>query len=102
MVVLQNSMDFEKCVPGPCIEAYPTSSHDADQAMNIKVEKDLDIQEEEEDPAPMAFIGIKVEQEVSCVSTVRKISHSTRIACCLLCPSVCLSIEKCSALVNGF
>jgi hypothetical protein len=94
MVVLQNSMNIEKCVPGPCIETYPTSSHDAYQAMNIKVEEDSDIQEEEEHPVPMAFIGVKVEQEVSCVSTVRKISHTTRIAYCLSCVHLCVCQYK--------
>jgi hypothetical protein len=76
MVVLQNSMDFEKCVPGLCIEAYPTSSHNANQAMNIKVEENSDKQVEEEDPVPMEFIGIKVEHEVSRLSTTNQISHT--------------------------
>jgi hypothetical protein len=94
MVVLQNCVDLERCVPGPHSEKYATFCHDANQAMNIKVEEDSDIQEEEEDPVPMAFIGIKVEQEVSCVSTVRQISHMTRIAYCLSCLHLSVSPSK--------
>jgi hypothetical protein len=66
MVVLQNCMDMERCVPGPHNETYPTSSHDADQAISsIKVE---DVQEEKEDPVPVSCEAIKAELEVSCVS----------------------------------
>jgi hypothetical protein len=68
MVVLQNCMDLEKHVPGPCSETYPTSSCDAYQAMNIKVEEVSDVEVEEEHPVPMSFIGIKAEHEVSCMS----------------------------------
>jgi hypothetical protein len=40
VVVLQNCMDMERCVPGSHSETYPTSSHDADQAIStIKVEE---------------------------------------------------------------
>jgi hypothetical protein len=68
IVVLQNCIDLEKHVPGPCSETYPASSCDANQAMNIKVEEISDIEAEEEDPLPMTFIGIKAEHEVSCLS----------------------------------
>jgi hypothetical protein len=68
MFVLQNCMDLEKHVSAPCSETYPTSSHDANQAMNIKVEEVSDIEVEEEHPMPMSFIGIKAEHEVSCMS----------------------------------
>jgi hypothetical protein len=69
MLVLQDCMDLERCVPGPHSETYPTSSHDADQAMNIEVEDVSDIQrEEEEDPVPISYEAIKAEREVSCVS----------------------------------
>jgi hypothetical protein len=68
MMVLQNCMDLEKRVPAPCSEPYPPSSHDANLAMNIKVEEVSDIEVEEEHPVPMSFIGIKAEHEVSYVS----------------------------------
>jgi CRISPR/Cas system CMR subunit Cmr6 (Cas7 group RAMP superfamily) len=46
-------------------EMFPTS-HDADQAMNIKAEEVSD-PEEEEDPMPITFLEIKAEPEVSSV-----------------------------------
>jgi hypothetical protein len=67
MLVLQDRTDLEKCVPAPCSETYPTSSHDANLDMNIKVEAVSDIEVEEEHPVPTSFIGIKAEHEVSCV-----------------------------------
>jgi hypothetical protein len=69
MVVLQDRVDLEKRVPpAPCSETYPTSTHDANLAMNIKVEEASDIEVEEEHPLPTSFIGIKAEHEVSCMS----------------------------------
>jgi hypothetical protein len=65
MLILQNCRDLEKCVPGSCDETYPTASHDASQAMNIKVEEVSDI-EAEDHPVPMTFVGVKSEHEVSC------------------------------------
>jgi hypothetical protein len=67
-VVLQNCMDLQKHVPGTCNVTYPASSHDANQAMNIKVEEVSDVEMEEEHPVPMTFVGIKAEHEVSCMS----------------------------------
>jgi hypothetical protein len=74
VVVLQNCMNMERCVPGSHSETYPTSSHDAYQAMNIKVEDVSGVQEEDEDPAPISYEEIKAEHEVSCVSTTNQIS----------------------------
>jgi hypothetical protein len=68
MVVLQNCMDLQKPVPGPCSETYPASPCDANQAMNIKVEEVSGIEAEEEDPVPTTFVGIKAEHKVSCMS----------------------------------
>jgi hypothetical protein len=65
MLILQNCRDSENCVPVPCSETHPTASHDANQAVNIKVEEVSDI-EVEEHPVPMTFVGIKSEHEVSC------------------------------------
>jgi hypothetical protein len=65
MLVLQNCMDLEKRISGPCSETYPTSSHDVNLDMNIKAEAVSDIEVEEEHPVPMTFIGIKAEHEVS-------------------------------------
>jgi hypothetical protein len=65
MVVLQNYTDLEKHAPGPCSETYPSSSHDANHPMNIKVEGVSDVEVEEEHPVQMTLIGIKAEHEVS-------------------------------------
>jgi hypothetical protein len=43
------------------------TSHDANQAMNIKLEEASDA-EEEEDPMEITFEEMKVELEVSCMS----------------------------------
>jgi hypothetical protein len=53
-------------------EMFPTS-HDADQAMNVKAEEVSDPEEEEEeeeeeDPMPITFVEIKAEPEVSFMS----------------------------------
>jgi hypothetical protein len=53
---LQNCINVEKDVPGPFGKAYPTS-HDANQAMNIKAE--VSGAEEEEEPVPITFAEIK-------------------------------------------
>jgi hypothetical protein len=45
----------------------PVSSHDAYPAVLVKAEV-LSDAEEEEDCAPLTFVGIKAEPEVSCVS----------------------------------
>jgi hypothetical protein len=71
LVVLQNLADSEK-IRGLCSEICPASSHDANQAIRIKAEVFSDA-EEEENPIPITFLGIKAEPEVSCVS-VRWIS----------------------------
>jgi hypothetical protein len=63
-LVLQNCLDLEKCVPGPCGEIYPVSSCDAYQAMNVKVEEVSVLQE---DPLPISFPAGKAECEVSCM-----------------------------------
>jgi hypothetical protein len=49
-------------------ETFPTS-HDANQAMNIKAEEVSDPEEEEEeDPVPITFVEVKAEPEVSSMS----------------------------------
>jgi hypothetical protein len=58
MLVLQDSAHSQEDVTGSCTETCPASSHDAHQAINIKVEEVSDV-EEEEDPV------IKVEHAVS-------------------------------------
>jgi hypothetical protein len=63
-VVLQNCIDLEKDPLGLCSETCPSSSHDADQDMNMKVKEVSDL-EEEEDSVPITFPGIKAEREVS-------------------------------------
>jgi hypothetical protein len=66
LVVLQNLTDLEK-VRCLCSEMSPASSQNAYQAISVKAEVLSDV-EEEEDPLPVTFPGIKVEPEVSCVS----------------------------------
>jgi hypothetical protein len=58
-VVLQNSMDCLKVEPGLASETSPTSSHEENHIIDIKIE---------EDPWPVTFPGIKAEYEVSCMS----------------------------------
>jgi hypothetical protein len=65
-LALQNYMDLEKGVPCPYGETYLTA-HDANQAMNIKVEEVSDVKVEES-PVPITFPEIKAEPEVSCRS----------------------------------
>jgi hypothetical protein len=66
LVVLQDCMDLEKAALGSCSETCPASSHDADQAMDMKVEQVSDV-EEEGDPVQITFPGIKAELQVSCI-----------------------------------
>jgi hypothetical protein len=83
-MALQNCMGLERAVPSSCSETCPTSSHDANQVMNIKVEQISDVEEEED---PLTFPRIKTEHEVSCtyayVSTVMHIPQISGIACCI-------------------
>jgi hypothetical protein len=65
MMVLQNLTKSEMEVRDPCGE-NPTS-HDASQAINIKVEEVSDA-EEEAGPVPIPFPKIKAEPEVRCMS----------------------------------
>jgi hypothetical protein len=62
---LQNCTDSEKVLVGPYGETYPTS-HDANQAMNIKAEEVSDSQEEA-DPVQIPVQEVKSEPEVSCM-----------------------------------
>jgi hypothetical protein len=65
---------------GPYGETCPTS-HDANQAVNVKVKEGSDV-EVEDDPVPITFPEIKVEPEVSCMCTVRQITQMYRSAGC--------------------
>ncbi|XP_033607479.1 uncharacterized protein LOC111864806 [Cryptotermes secundus] len=77
--LLRTSQDVENCTKlentlvGPYGEAYPTT-HDANQAMDVKAEAVSDA-EEEEDPVPITFPEIKAEPEVSCMCTVRQMTQ---------------------------
>jgi hypothetical protein len=68
MVILQNCLYSQKDVAGPHNEACAAPSHDRHQEVNIKVEEFSDM-EDGDDPAPMTFMEIKFEHEVSCVPT---------------------------------
>jgi hypothetical protein len=81
-MVLQNGVDFLKIEPGSTPETCPTSYDDGNQIIGINIE---------EDPVPITFSGIELEQEVSSyisvVSTVRHISQLSRIVHCFSHPS---------------
>jgi hypothetical protein len=64
LLVLQDCAHSQEDVPDSCTETCPASSHDANKAINIKVEVVSDV-EEEENPVPISFPGIKAEQAVS-------------------------------------
>jgi hypothetical protein len=59
MMVLQNCIDFLKVEPGLSDETCPSSSHDRDQMIDVKVE---------EGHIPITLNSIKAEDEVSCMS----------------------------------
>jgi hypothetical protein len=63
MMILQIYTNNEMEVQDPCDE----TSHDASQAISIKVEKVSDA-EEEAGPVPISFLKIKAEPEVRCMS----------------------------------
>jgi hypothetical protein len=75
---------------GPYGETYPPS-HDAKQAMNIKV-KEGSGAEEEDGPVPITFPEIKAEPEVSCMCTVGQITHICSSATCVSYLHLCLCI----------
>jgi hypothetical protein len=66
MVVLQDSLDSQKDVPGLQSEACGSSSLSGVQAVYIKVEEFSDV-EDRVDPLPETVVGIKAEHEVSCM-----------------------------------
>jgi hypothetical protein len=66
MMVLQNHTNSEMEVQDPCGETN-TTSHDARQAINIRVEEVSDA-EEEAGTVPIPFPKIKADPEVRCMS----------------------------------
>jgi hypothetical protein len=75
-MVLQNCTNSENVLVGPYGEMYP-ASHDANQAMKIKMEEVSDPQEEAH-PFRITIQEMKAELEVSlcfCMSTVMQISQ---------------------------
>lgn len=60
-------MNSQKDEPRSHSETHPSSSHDGDQAVKIKVEEFSDI-EDREDPMPMTVVGMRAEHEVSCMA----------------------------------
>jgi hypothetical protein len=56
----------------------PAASHYANQAMNLKVEKNSDV-EVKEHPAPITFTGIKSEHEVSFISLCPLLGKSSLV-----------------------
>jgi hypothetical protein len=67
--------------PDSYSEAYVSSSHDGSEVINIKVE--VSDTEEDDDPMPATFSGIKAEQEASYLSVCPYLSQRSRIFCCL-------------------
>jgi hypothetical protein len=69
VLILQNCMDLLKVEPGSCSETYLTSSHNANHAVDIKVENCSvgEGSEEEEDPLPIPFTPMNPEYDVSFV-----------------------------------
>jgi hypothetical protein len=78
---LQNCTDSENVLVDPHDETYP-ASHDADQAMDIKVKGGSDV-EVEDNLLPVSFSEIKAEREVSCMCSVTQITQMCRSASCL-------------------
>jgi hypothetical protein len=66
LVVLQNITNSER-EQSLCSEMSPATSNEACQVFSIQAEV-LSDAEPEEDPDPIAYLGIKAEPEVSCVS----------------------------------
>jgi hypothetical protein len=67
MIILRNSLDSQKDVPGLHNEVCSSSSLIGVQAVNIKGEEFSDTADGE-DPVPMTVVGINSEHEVSCMS----------------------------------
>jgi hypothetical protein len=80
MFVLQDCAQSQEDVPGSCIETWPASSHDAFQAINLKVEELSDV-EEVEDPLPMSFPAVKAEHAVSCLFSFPSDSWASAASC---------------------
>jgi hypothetical protein len=66
VMVLQNRTNSAMELQDPCGETNP-ASHDASQAISMKVEEVSDA-EEEVGPVPIKFLNIKAEPEVRCIS----------------------------------
>jgi hypothetical protein len=90
VMVLQYCTNSENILEGPCGESY-TTSHNANQARNIKV-KEGSAAEEKEDPVPITFPEIKAEPEVSSMCSIGQITQMCRSAGCLL---ISLSVYAC-------
>jgi ferredoxin len=75
-------------VQGSCSEICP-ASYDANQMTNIKVE--VSGTEEEEDPVPLKYSGIKPEHVVSCmsVSLLGRVHRCPELLVFLISVSVC-------------
>jgi hypothetical protein len=67
IIVLRDSLDSQKEIPGLHSEVCSSLSLTGVQAVNIKGEEFSDI-EDVEDPVPVTVVGIKAEYEVSCMS----------------------------------
>jgi hypothetical protein len=83
MLVLQDYAHSQEDVPSSCADTCPTSSHDAFQTINIKVEEISDVEEEDEDPLLISFLGTKAEHAVSSLFSFPADSWASAAACLL-------------------
>jgi hypothetical protein len=81
LLVLQDCAHSQENVPGSCTETCSTSP-DAFQTINIKVEEVSDV-EEMEDPLPISFPGIQAEHAVSSIFSFPANSWASAATCCV-------------------
>jgi hypothetical protein len=85
-------MGLQEDVPSSYSETYPPLSPDFKQVHSIKVEKDSDI-DEEENPVPVIYPDIKDAYEVSCVCVCLCLSAISYPELCIPLIHVCLSLH---------
>jgi hypothetical protein len=99
MVVLQDCLESQKYIHTSCSHrvACASSSYDADQAVNLKVEEFSDVEVRK---VPVTVEELKAEHEVSCmtVSTVRLMSGIQDLTFSFSSTSIMHTI---SSLMNG-
>jgi hypothetical protein len=94
-MLLQNCMDILKVEPSSVSEVCPSSSHDGDQIIDVKVE---------EGPVAIPFEGIKAEHEVSCMYVCPLLGtfHRYPELCTVFLISISLSTSNIFTVLNRF